>query len=356
MSVLMFILKLLVFVLILGIIILIHELGHFFWAKKFGVHIYEFSIGMGPILKTHKGKDGIDYNLRAVPIGGFVAMAGEVYEDDDLKKIPKKKFMCNKPWYQRVIILIAGVVNNFLLAILLLFVTACIWGGKTLTTVVDTVKDQSPMAMAGVAPGDKIIGINGHKISSWDVAQIYLAMKDDDGAYDFEIEHDDGKRETYSVTPQKITDEATGKETILFGVGIKTETSNNLLQHIKYAFLKFQSIVNSMYLTVLGLITGKIAVSALSGPVGIFEVIGQSMAAGVYYVIYITAFLSINVGVINILPFPAFDGGRVFFLIVEKIKGSPVNSKFESICHTVGFMLLILLMLYVTIQDIIRLF
>lgn len=352
----MFILKLLVFVFILGIIILIHELGHFMWAKIFKVHIYEFSIGMGPVLKTHKGKDGINYNLRAVPIGGFVAMAGEVYEDDDTKKIPKKSFMCNKPWYQRVIILIAGVVNNFILAIVLLFLSACIWGGIKQTTIVETVKEESPMASAGVEAGDKIVGINGHKVSSWDVAQIYLAMKDEDGVYDFEIEKNTNKEvKTYSVTPQKITDEE-GNESILFGVGIKQEKSSGLFGHIKYAFSKFQSIVNSMYLTVLGLITGKISVSALSGPVGIFEVVGQSMAAGLYYVVYITAFLSINVGVINILPFPAFDGGRVFFLIIEKIKGSPVNSKFENMCHTIGFFLLILLMLFVTVQDILRLF
>lgn len=95
----MWILTLLLFVFILSLIILIHELGHFFWAKKCGVHIYEFSLGMGPVIFSKKGKDKIDYNIRAFPIGGFVQMAGEVYEDD--KKIPKKKFMCNKPWHQR---------------------------------------------------------------------------------------------------------------------------------------------------------------------------------------------------------------------------------------------------------------
>ena len=99
----MWIISVLLLILILGVIILIHELGHFFWAKKFGVHIYEFSIGMGPVIYSKKGKDKIIYNLRAIPIGGFVSMAGEVYEDDDTKKIPKDKFMCNKPWYQRVI-------------------------------------------------------------------------------------------------------------------------------------------------------------------------------------------------------------------------------------------------------------
>ena len=352
----MFILKLLVFILVLGVIILVHELGHFLWAKKFKVHIYEFSIGMGPVIYTHKGKDKIDYNLRAIPIGGFVSMAGEVYEDDDTKKIPKKAFMCNKPWYQRIIIMVAGVVNNFIFAILVLFATACIWGGSILKPVVYSVVKDSPMEKAGVVAGDKILKINNHKVSSWEVAQIYLFMKDADNVYDFEIQHADGTIETKGITPSIIKDEETKKDVKLFGVAIEGEKTTNIVEHFKYAFVKFQSIVNSMVLTVYGLISGKISINNLSGPVGIFSVVGESLSAGIQYLLYITAFLSINVGVVNILPFPAFDGGRVLFLLIEKIKGSPVNSKFENMCHTIGFALLMLLMIYITIHDIVGLF
>ena len=352
----MFFIKLLIFILVMGLIILIHELGHFLWAKKFKVHIYEFSIGMGPIIYTHKGKDKIDYNIRAIPIGGFVAMAGEVYEDDDTKKIPKKDFMCNKPWYQRVLILIAGVTNNFILAICLLFISACIWGGSILVPKVDSVLEGSAMSEAGVVAGDTILKINNHKVKSWEVAQIYLFMDDNDGTYDFEIRHQDGSVDVKSIAPKMIKDEETGEEVRQFGISITSETSNNILEHIKYAFVKFQCTVNSMIVTLYGLITGKISVNNLSGPVGIFNVVGESISYGVYYLIYITAFLSINVGVINILPFPAFDGGRVFFLIIEKIKGSPVNSKFENTCHTIGFILLMILMVYITIHDIVGLF
>ena len=117
------ILSILLFALILGILVFVHEFGHFITAKKSGVHIHEFSIGMGPIIKTIEGKDGINYSIRAFPIGGFVQMAGEVYEDDETKTIPKEKFMCNRPWYQRLIILCAGVFNNFLLAIVLFLIT-----------------------------------------------------------------------------------------------------------------------------------------------------------------------------------------------------------------------------------------
>ena len=351
----MWLISLLILIFILGIIILVHEFGHFMWAKKFGVYIYEFSIGMGPVIRTHKGKDGIDYNIRAFPIGGFVSMAGEVYEDADTKTIKKEKFMCNKPWWQRLIILVAGVVNNFLLAILLLFVSALVWGGNTLEPVVKTSVDGYPMKEAGITSGDNILAINGHNVKSWDVAQIVLYMKNDKAYYTFKVEHENGKVETYKVTP-KVEKDADGNEKKVFGIEVENNKLTGIGGACKYAFAKFESIVHSMELTVTGLLTGKISTSALAGPVGMYKVIDESVSYGLNYMIYITAFLSINVGFINILPFPAFDGGRVFFLLVEKIKGSPVNSKFENTCHMIGFFLLLLLMIYITIQDIIRIF
>ncbi len=351
----MWFISLLVLIFILGLIILVHEFGHFIWAKIFKVHIYEFSIGMGPIIFTHKGKkDKIDYNLRAIPIGGFVSMAGEVYEDDE--KIPKKSFMCNKPWYQRVIILVAGVVNNFLLALLFLFISSLIWGGTINLPEVREVVEGSPMAEAGIENGDKILEINGRKVSNWDKAQILLIMESEDNIYEFRVEHESGEVENIKVEPEVTVDEETGVETKTFGVYIKQETMTGLWESIKYAFQKFGSIVESMALTIEGLFTGKISLQALSGPVGMYEVIDQSIGYGISYMMYIIAFLSINVGFINILPFPAFDGGHVLFLIIEKIKGSPVNAKFESICHLIGFALLFLLMIYITIQDVIRFF
>ena len=351
----MWFVSLLVLIFILGLIILVHEFGHFIWAKIFKVHIYEFSIGMGPIIFTHKGKkDKIDYNLRAIPIGGFVSMAGEVYEDDE--KINKKSFMCNKPWYQRVIILVAGVVNNFILALLFLFISSLIWGGTINLPEVREVVEGSPMAEAGIENGDKILEINGRKVSNWDKAQILLIMESEDNIYEFRVEHESGEVENIKVEPEVTVDEETGVETKTFGVYIKQETMTGLWGGVKYAFQKFGSIVESMALTIEGLFTGKISLQALSGPVGMYEVIDQSIGYGISYMMYIVAFLSINVGFINILPFPAFDGGHVLFLIIEKIKGSPVNAKFESICHLIGFALLFLLMIYITIQDVIRFF
>ncbi len=350
----MWILSILILIFILGLIILVHEFGHFIWAKTFGVHIYEFSIGMGPVIFSHKGKDKINYNLRAIPIGGFVSMAGEVHEDDE--KVKKEKFMCNKPWYQRLIILVAGVTNNFILALLLLFFGSLIWGGNAVKPVVEDTVEGYPMKEVGIQKGDKITAINNHKINNWDVAQIVLYMKNDKEYYTFDVEHPDGSKDSYKVVPKVEKNQDTGEETKVFGIMMQTANTKGFIPSLKYAFAKFGSIVESMWLTVSGLFTGKISLNALSGPVGMYQVVDVKLGYGLDYVFYLIALLSINVGFINILPFPAFDGGHVLFLIIEKIKGSPVNEKVENICHTIGFILILLLMIYVTFQDILKLF
>lgn len=349
----MWLLTLIVLIIILGIIILVHEFGHFIWAKKFGVFIYEFSIGMGPIVHTHKGRDGINYNIRAFPIGGFVSMAGEVYEDDD--KTPKEKFMCNKPWLQRLIILVAGVVNNFILAIVILFFMALFMGSTTTKPIVGTILEGSAMEMVGIETGDEIVKLNGIKTSSWDKLQIALYRKSENDTYEFVVKKANGEEKTYEVTPKKITNED-GSETTQFGFGVDTTKHTGFLASIKYAFAKFNSIMSSMVLTITSLFSGKISLSALSGPVGIYGVVGDSISVGLSQIVYIIAFLSINVGFINILPFPAFDGGRVLFMVIEKIKRGPVNAKIENAFHTIGFILLMILMIYITFQDILKLF
>lgn len=348
----MWILTLLLLIFILGIIILIHEIGHFMWAKKFGVYIYEFSIGMGPILKTIKGKDGINYNIRAFPIGGFVSMAGEVYEDDGT--IPLNKFMCNKPWYQRFIILVAGVVHNFILAIVILFFMGLIWGPTPMDPIIGAIVPDSAALASGLETGDEILAINGHKVETWDVAQIYLYYKNESGVYQFEVKKSSGEIKTIAITPKTVTED--DKERKVFGFGIAPQKDKGVWASIKYAFQKFGTIIHSMALTIGGLFTGQLSIKALSGPVGMYQVVEQSLQFGISQILYILAFLSINVGFLNILPFPAFDGGRILFMIIEKIKGSKINPKFENLMNNIGFVLLMLLMLYVTFQDIINLF
>ena len=348
----MWFITLLLLIFILGLIILVHEFGHFITAKKAGVHIYEFSIGMGPLIKTHKGKDGINYNIRALPIGGFVSMAGEVYEDDDTKTIKKEDFMCNKKWWQRVIILAAGVINNFILAIIILFIMALIWGANSLEPRVGTVLEDSAAEAGGLQVGDLILSINDHKVSTWDQTQIVLYLKNDSNIYEFEVERD-GDAITLKLEPD-VTETDAGEEQKTFGFGILQTEEHGLWASIKYAFQRFWSLISTMWITVINLFTGQISLNSLSGPVGIYHVVGESLSMGIQQLVYLIAFLSINVGLINILPIPAFDGGRILFLIIEKIKGSPINAKFENACHMVFFFLIILLMIYITVIDIIR--
>lgn len=348
------ILNLLLFVLILGILVFVHELGHFLTAKKSGVHIYEFSIGMGPEIKSIKGKDGIQYSIRALPLGGYVQMAGEIYEDDDTKKIPKEKFMCNRPWYQRIIILVAGVFNNFLLAIVLFFVIALIWGTPSLKPVIYDVVEDSAAEQAGLQAGDTITAVNGSKVTTWDKAQLLLLLNDKDNKYEISVKHKNGKKETLTVEPK--TEKTDSGETKVFGIQMKSDVSKGFLPALKYGFQKFVSLVEQMCLTITNLFTGGLSINSLSGPVGIYTVVGESRNAGIQSVLFLIAYLSVNLGIMNILPIPALDGGHVLFLIIEKIRGKKIDAKIESIVTTVFFGLLLLLMIYVSIHDVIRFF
>ena len=346
-------LVLLYLILILGLLIFVHELGHFIFAKMFGVHIYEFALGMGPRILKKTGKDGIIYSVRAFPIGGFVSMAGEVDEDD--KKVKKDKFMCNKPWIERVIVLIAGVTFNFIFALLILFVSGLIWGSYTDKPIIGDVVKDYPMAKAGIEANDLLLEINGYKVKDWDKASTVMALKDKDNIYIFKVLKSDGTKKTYNIKPIYEKDKK-GEKQKIFGFYPGNEKQTGLFNALKYTFRKFGSIVSSMAFVIAKLFTGQLSLKALSGPVGMYSIVDDTVKYGVESIIYLVALLSVNLGFLNILPFPAFDGGRVLFLIIEKIKGSKVNPKVENIIHTVGFALLMLLMLYITLQDVLKLF
>ena len=348
-----FIINLILFILILGSIVFVHEFGHFIFAKLTGVYVYEFAIGMGPKLFSKKGKE-TEYTLRAIPIGGFCMMAGEDLEDDDLKKVPKnKRLQSKKPW-QRFLIMFFGAGNNFIFAIILLFLIGLIWGGTSMDPIVTSVLKNSAAATSGIEEGDRILEINGHSISTTDDISLYLAIADPEEASDIKVEKEDDSVETYSVQPKKIKQD--GETVYQYGIGMAQEREYGLLSALEFTGKKTVSIFKQMGVTVAYLFTGGISLSQLSGPVGIFSIVGEQSSTGLMNIIYLIAFLSINVGFLNLLPLPAFDGGHILFIIIEKIKGSPVAPETENMIHTVGLFLLMLLMIFVTFNDILKLF
>ncbi len=347
-------LTILYFALILGVIVCVHEFGHFFFAKLFGIYVYEFSIGMGPKIFNWKGKNGeTSYSLRAIPIGGFCSLAGEGSDDD--KKLPKNRLLQSKPIWQRFLVMFFGAGNNFLLALIVLFFFGLIYGAPIDTQpTVKEISASSPAEIAGMQKGDVVQLVNGSKVASYEEMQLYLYMSK--GETELVVLRD-GQNVTLHVTP--LTEEEKKEQNKDYNYGFSCEDKivyeHGLLNSIKYSFTRFGALTKQMVLTFKGLFTGGVSVKDLSGPVGIFSAVNQTKENGFGNLLSLLALLSLNVGFVNLIPFPAFDGGRILFLLIEKIKGKPVKAETENLIHTIGFFLLLALIIYVTINDIIRL-
>ena len=347
------IINLLLFIVILGVIVFIHEFGHFTWAKITGVYVYEFAIGMGPKLFSKKGKE-TEYTIRAIPIGGFCQLAGEDLEEDKACKVPKDKQLQSKTPFQRFLIMVFGPMNNFILAVVLLLFIALIWGGSTMNPVLSDVEAGSAAEVAGLTKGDKIVNINGHKVSTNDDVSIYLALAKPTKKSSIKVEKKNGDVVTYKVKPKKVKEK--GETYYRYGIVIAQKKTHGIGAAFVYTYKKTISIFKQMFITFGALFTGGVKLNQLSGPVGIYSIVGQQRSAGIASLLYLTAFLSINVGFINLLPLPAFDGGHILFIIIEKIKGSPVNPELENKIHTIFLILLMGLMVIITINDVLKLF
>ena len=342
------------FVLILGIIILVHEFGHFIWAKKFGVYVHEFALGMGPKIWS-KQKGETVYSLRAIPIGGFCAMAGEDGEETDEKgkKIPKNRKFYAKPIWQRFLILFFGAGNNFILAFLFLFLVGLFGGAQVMDPVISGVTKDYPVDIAGIKAGDKILEVNGHKTSTIDDVQLYITLNKVGSELDLKIENASGDVKDYSIKPIKV--EKDGVEGYYYGLEFEATYEKGFFKAIEYSFVKAGAILRQMVIVLGNLFTGGVSVNNLSGPVGIYTVVDDAKSYGALTLLQLTALLSINVGFLNLIPFPAFDGGRIFLLLVEKIKGKPIKPETENLINTVGFILIMILAVYITGNDIFRL-
>ena len=339
---------LILFILILSLIVVIHEFGHFLFAKLFGVYVYEFSLGMGKRLwYTKKGET--EYSIRLIPLGGYVSLAGESVEVDE--KIPKEQMLQSKSAWQRFLIMFAGPGFNFVLATFVFFIGACLFGFYSNKPVVGEVKDEYPAYVAGIRSGDLIVQIDDKKIKTWDDVMWEIQLSNGK-TLSFVLEDNNKQIRTVSVTPQKV--EENDNISYVYGIGRNNDKNYGVFGSLGYAYEKTGATFKLMGNTIKSLFVGAVGVNELSGPVGIYSVVDSQSKEGIDNILYLIAFLSLNVGVINLIPFPAFDGGRILFLIIEKIKGSPVDSKLENTIHNIGFMLLILLMIYVTCNDIFR--
>ena len=340
------------FILILGAIVGIHEFGHFIFAKLSNTYVYEFSVGMGKKIfgKKRKG-DETEFCLRLIPIGGYVMIAGEDTVTDD--KIPANRQMCNKSFIQRFMILFAGIFNNFVFAFVLLFISALIYGAISTKPVIGTVLEDYPAYEAGIREGDLITKINDEKVNSWDIALIKMQVNNGE-ELKFTVKRNK-KILNYNVKPIEIED-TEGNKAYKFGIATSYTVEKGLVSSLKYAGVKTYNLTLSMWETIKCLFIGKVSVKDFSGPVGIYTIVGTQSKQGLEAILYLTAYLSINVGFINFLPLPAFDGGRILFLILEKITGNRISKKAENIIHTIGFFLLIALLIYITFNDIVRIF
>lgn len=317
------------------VLIFIHELGHFMAAKACGVKVNEFALGMGPALfKKRKGETL--YALRAIPIGGYCAMEGEDEESQD------ERAFNNKPAWKKAIIVVAGAAMNLILCVVLMIAISMYTG--TMTTTIDQVNPGSPAAEAGIETGDKILAIDGTKIESWtDIIQGITAAKDKTL---ISIER---SGETLTLTSE-LTKGEDGRQII----GIVPEREHNLLTAVKGGTTGTWNMTKLMGKTISQLFTGDVSTKELTGPVGIVYTVNDTAKYGFSYLLYLTALISLNLAIVNMLPFPALDGGRLLFILVRKVTGRAITDEIEGKIHLVGIMLLFALMIYVTWNDILR--
>lgn len=364
--------NILVFIIVLGILIFVHELGHFSFAKLFKIRVDEFGFGYPPrIAKIGKWKETV-LTINWIPFGGFVKIFGEADDGRELNEQEKKESLIYKPRWQQFLVMFAGVLFNFLFAWLLF--SALYFSGVTASlssvpesykvhdtrVVVSSISEGSPAFEAGLQAGDEI-----KELFSQDF-QIPITVENiDENIRFFNEQGEKGENaglvvlrngELTIVEVQPVEDIIPGK----YGIGIAIDKVGKLdLNIIQAASLGFKNtlfMTKEIALSFWHLITGSISFDNVSGPVGIVKQIGQASSIGFSYLISFTALLSINLAILNLIPFPALDGGRILIILIESIIRKRIKPVITNWINVVGFFVLILLMVVVTIKDVIGLF
>lgn len=321
-----------------------HEMGHFLTAKWAGIKVNEFSIGMGPKLFSIK-RGETAYSLRAFPIGAFVAMEGE----DDGSEVPTERSFMSCPVWKRILVTAAGAFMNILLGFILAMILTS--GQELIGTPIIADFSEGSSSAEFLKVDDRILSVNGeHVLIDNDV--VYSLIRDPDGVVSMEVLRDGEKVKLDRVVFQMKDYDGVSSIVLDFSVyGVEptawrvTEYSAGwTLALVKLAWHGFGDLIK-----------GTFTISQLSGPVGVTEVISEASSQSLDSLLFIVALVTVNLGVVNLLPLPALDGGRILFMLLEAVRGKPINQKVEGAIHNAGFILLILLMLYVTANDIMKL-
>ncbi len=322
-------------IVLFAVLISIHEFGHLIAAKKSGVKVNEFAIGMGPKLFSKQYGETM-YSVRLLPIGGYCAMEGEDEETDD------DRGFSNASYPRRAIILAAGSICNFLLAIVIMIGIMFYVGSPT--NSIGAFSEESPAKEAGLEVGDEIIAINGSAVESWDDV-IEEVTATEGSTAELEVVRD-------GETLYYVTDvlESEGRKII----GITAANERDFLTAVPNGIKTTWAATTGMVDVLRGLFTGEVGVEELTGPIGITYVVNESLNYGVINFMYLMALISINLGIMNLLPLPALDGGRLLFLLINRITGKAVSEKVEGTIHLVGMVALLGLAVYIAGHDIQR--
>ncbi len=340
-------------VLLFNLVVLIHEFGHFFTAKLFGVKVNEFAIGMGPRLAKFK-RGETTYSIRALPMGGFCDL-----EDEDEKSNDSNSFG-NKAVWKRIIIVAAGAIMNLILGFVMMMI---ILGQQPrfASTTIAQFADDAVSNQSGLQVGDEIISIDGLSTNTYKDIAFALTMYNN-SEFNMTVKRGGEKVKIENVKFDTVSSED-GSSHIQLDFKVQP-IDKNFFTLIKQTFLETVSTIKVTYAGLIGMVKGKISVRNMSGPVGIASVIKDSASEGlkvnilaaINNVLAIMALVTISLGIGNLLPLPALDGGRLVFLLFELIFKRQINPKYEGYIHAAGFIILILLMIAITYSDILRLF
>lgn len=333
----------LIAVLLFLVLIIIHEFGHFIAAKLMGVRVNEFAVGFGPKLFSFQGRE-TKYAVNLVPLGGYCAMEGEDEESSD------GRAFCNKPAYKRFVIVVMGALFNLLLG--LIIVAIILAPSKAFTsTVIANFKENAASVQSGLKVDDKILEVDGRKIyTTYDLSYAFTNVKD--GMIDITVERDGKKQELKDVKFKTEEYDNISYLTVDFEVyGIRKTVGSYIEQTVKTA-ISYCAVIWRSLIDMLG---GKYGISAVSGPVGVTVAISDVAKESLKNVLPIMALITINLGLFNLLPIPALDGGRLLFILIEMITRKPVPQKAESAVHAVGFIILMAFMVLIAAKDILSL-